>query len=81
MWLDDPRLDLLPTDSYYEGQTQEFSNPPVGKGLSKYIDNLPKSCELRRLDKNLIFRTEWGPDDVRVAGGVETWEKHTLAIV
>ena len=75
MWLDDPRIDLLPGDNYYDGRVLEFYNRPVGKGLSKYLDNLPDDCILRRLDRNSIMQTEWGPDDVRSSSGVEIWEK------
>jgi hypothetical protein len=50
MWLDDPRIDLLPGDNYYDGRTLEFYDRPIGKGLSKYIDKLPDDCELHRLD-------------------------------
>jgi RimJ/RimL family protein N-acetyltransferase len=78
MWLDDPRLDLLPPKPYYDGRTLEFYNRPVGKGLSKYLDNIPADCELRRLDRNSIMQTEWGPDDVRLAGGAEVWEKEYI---
>ena len=75
MWLDDPRLDLLPSEPYYDGRTLEFYDRPIGKGLVKYLDNLPDDCKLRRLDKNLIMHTEWGPDDVCAVGSVEEWEK------
>ena len=77
MWCDDPRIDLLPEEKYYDGWTLEFYNRPIGNGLSEYIDNLPDDCELHRLDQNLIMQTEWGADDVRSAGGTEKWEnKH-----
>jgi RimJ/RimL family protein N-acetyltransferase len=75
MWLDDPRIDQLPGDNYYDGWTLEFYNRPIGKGLSKYINSLPDDCELHRLDRNLIMQTEWGTDDVQFAGGAEKWEK------
>ena len=58
MWLDDPRLDLLPPEPYYDGRTLEFYDRPIGKGLSKYLDHLPNSYELRRLDKHLIMQTQ-----------------------
>lgn len=78
MWLDDARLDLLPGDNTYDGRTLEFYDRPIGEGLTQYIDALPSGCELHRLDKNLVMQTEWGPDDVRAAGGVESWEKEYL---
>jgi len=78
MWLDDPRLDLLPKDNDYDGRTLEFYDRPIGQGLSKYLGNLPGDCELLPLDKNLIMQTEWGPEDVRIAGSVEIWEKQYM---
>jgi GNAT superfamily N-acetyltransferase len=75
LWLDDPRLELLPPEPDYDGRTLEFYNRPLGTRLAKYLDNLPDGCDLRRLDRNLILRTEWGPGDVRSAGGIEIWEK------
>jgi len=75
LWLDDPRLDLLPPEHYYDGRTLEFYNRPIGKRLSKYLDSLPNGCELKRLDKHLIMQTEWGLDDVSAVGGVDIWEK------
>ncbi|MCB0186744.1 MAG: GNAT family N-acetyltransferase, partial [Caldilineaceae bacterium] len=28
----------------------------------------------RRMDRDLILRSEWGPEDVAYAGGIEAWE-------
>ena len=78
MWLDDPRLDQLPGDNYYDGRTLEFYHRPIGKSLSKYIESIPDECKLHRLDRNLILQTEWGPDDVQFAGGIDAWEKNFL---
>ena len=75
MWLDDPRLDLLPPGAYYDGRTLEFYDRPIGEGLAKYLNPLPDDCELLRLDKNLILETEWGPEDVLAASGVDAWEQ------
>ena len=74
LWLDDPRLALLPPGAYYDGRVLEFYNRPIGKGLSKYLNHIPSDFQLHRLDKNLIMQTEWGPDDVRAVGGVDIWE-------
>jgi RimJ/RimL family protein N-acetyltransferase len=78
LWLDDPRHDLLPPDPYYDGRTLEFYDRPTGRGLDEYLHKIPEGCEIRRLDRNLIMRTEWGPDDVAFAGGIEVWEKTSL---
>jgi RimJ/RimL family protein N-acetyltransferase len=77
-WLDDPRQDLLPPDPYYEGRALEFYHRPIGQGLDQYLRRIPEGCEVRQLDRDLIMRTEWGPDDVRLAGGIEVWEKTSL---
>jgi GNAT superfamily N-acetyltransferase len=75
LWLDDPRQDLLPPDAYYDGRTLEFYDRPIGKGLDKHLHKIPQGCEIRRLDRGLIMRTEWGLGDVQFAGGIEVWEK------
>jgi len=73
--LDDPRLKMLPPGAYYDGRTFEFYDRPIGEGLAKYLNPLPDDCELHRLDRHLILQTEWGPEDVLAAGGVDAWEK------
>ncbi|MCP4537326.1 MAG: GNAT family N-acetyltransferase [Chloroflexi bacterium] len=75
LWDGDPRHDLLPPDPYYDGRTLEFYDRPIGRGLDAYLRKIPEGCEIRRLDRDLIMRTEWGPDDVQFAGGIEAWEK------
>lgn len=75
LWLDDPRQNLLPPDPYYDGRVLEFYDRPIGRGLDEYLRKVPEGCEIRRLDRDLIMRTEWGPDDVQSAGGIEVWEK------
>lgn len=74
-WLDDPRMALLPPDPDYDGCTLEFYARPRGEGLEPYLDHLPDRAVLRRLDRELILRTEWGPEDVRAVGGLDVWEK------
>lgn len=76
LWLDDPRQDLLPPDPYYDGRTLEFYDRPIGRGLDEYLRGVPEGYQICRLDRDLIMRTEWGPDDVRFAGGLEAWEKN-----
>lgn len=75
LWLNDPRQELLPPEPNYDGRVLEFYNRPIGEGLAQYLDRLPDDCVLRRLDRDLILRTEWGPDDVKAMGGIEVWEK------
>lgn len=75
MWLDDPRRTLLPPDPDYDGRVLEFYGRSPGEGLTQFLDPLPDGFELRRLDRGLILRTEWGPGDVQAAGSLDNWEK------
>lgn len=75
MWLDDPRIALLPPGLYYDGRTMEFYDRPIGEGLDTFLQQVPADCEIRRLDRELILRTEWGPGDVKLVGGLDVWEK------
>jgi RimJ/RimL family protein N-acetyltransferase len=75
LWLEDPRLSLLPPDPDYDGRTLEFYDHPVGKGLESFLRQVPNGCEIRRMDRELVMSTEWGPADVRFAGGLEAWEQ------
>lgn len=75
LWEDDPRLHLLPLDPDYDGRTLEFYDRPAGEGLDPYVRQVPADCMIKRLDRDLIMRTEWGPNDVAFAGGLESWEK------
>jgi RimJ/RimL family protein N-acetyltransferase len=77
----DPRLALLPPDPYYDGWTLEFYDRPLGQGLEAWLSQLPAGCDLRRLDRSLILRTEWGPNDVAYYGGLDAWEKICLGYV
>ena len=74
LYPDDPRLDLLPPNPYYDGWVLEYYDRPVNRSLGGIIGQLPDDCELRRLDRDLILRTQWGPDDVAFAGGLDAWE-------
>ena len=78
LWLDDPRVDLLPRDPDYDGRTLEFYGRAIGKELDAYLQKIPQGCEFRRLDRDLIMLTEWGADDVRLIGGIEAWEETCL---
>lgn len=76
MWLDDPRLSLLPPNPAYDGRTLEFYDRPTGKELDQYLQPLPEGCQIQRLNRDLIMRTEWGPNDVAAWGGLEAWEQN-----
>lgn len=76
MWPDDPRIAYLPTDPYYDGWTLEFYDRPTGEGLDCFLRQVPADCQIKRIDRDLILRTEWGPGDVQLAGGIEAWEKN-----
>lgn len=75
LWHDDPRLQLLPPNPDYDGYTLEFYDRPIGQGLDVYVQQAPADCQIKRLDRDLIIRTEWGPNDVKHAGGLDMWEK------
>ncbi len=76
MWDDDPRLSLLPGDLCYDGRTLEFYDRPSGQGLDELLAALPADCSLRRMDRELVLRTEWGPGDVELMGGLDAWERN-----
>ena len=71
----DPRIRYLPLDPAYDGLTLEFYDRPIGEGLDTYLRQVPSDCMITRLDRDLILRTEWGPNDVKFYGGIEIWEK------
>jgi RimJ/RimL family protein N-acetyltransferase len=75
LWPDDPRLALLPPNPDYDGRTLQFYDRPIGEGLEQYLFPLPEGCQIHRLDRDLIMRTQWGPKDVAMRGGLEAWEK------
>jgi hypothetical protein len=78
---DDPRLALFPPDAYYDNTVLEFYDRPIGKGLEAILCQVPADCVLRRLDRDLILRTEWGPGDVAFYGGLDAWEKSGFGYV
>ena len=71
----DPRIRYLPPDPWYDGRTLEFYDRPIGEGLHTYLQRVPADCTIKRLDRDLIMRTEWGPDDVKAIGGIDIWEQ------
>lgn len=75
VWLDEPHEALLPANPDYDGRTLEFYDRPIGKGLAPYFAHLPEGYALRRMDRELVMRTEWGPQDVEQMGGLDAWEK------
>ena len=72
---DDPRLAYFPPDPYYDNCVLEFYDRPIGQGLEPYLRQVPADCAIRRLNRDLILRTEWGPNDVAFYGGLDQWEK------
>jgi hypothetical protein len=48
---------------------------PPGRASSQYLRQVPAGCAIRRLDRDLVLRTEWGPADVAFFGGLDGWEK------
>ncbi len=78
---DDPRLALFPPDPYYDNCVLEFYDRPIGQGLDQYLRQVPTDCEICRLDRDLVMRTEWGPGDVAFFGGLDAWEKACFGYV
>ncbi|MBV7327812.1 GNAT family N-acetyltransferase [Chloroflexi bacterium TSY] len=78
---DDPRLKLLPPDPHYDGRILEFYDRPIGRGLDHILSQIPDDLALRRLDRELIMRTQWGPDDVEWMGGLDAWERNCFGYV
>jgi hypothetical protein len=78
---DDPRLAYFPPDPYYDNCVLEFYDRPIGQGLEPYLRQVPADCAIRQLDRDLILRTEWGPNDVAFQGGLDAWEKTCLGYV
>ncbi len=78
---DDPRLAYLPPDPYYDACVLEFYDRPTGQGLEPYLRQVPADYMIRRLDRDLILRTEWGPNDVAFHGGLDNWEKACFGYV
>lgn len=78
---EDPRLAYFPSDPCYDNCVLEFYDRPTGQGLELYLCQVPADCVIRRLDRDLILRTEWGPDDVAFFGGLDVWEKTCFGYV
>ncbi len=78
LWLDDSRVKLLPSNVDEESFSIDFYDRPLGEGLNRYLDAVPFDCTMRRADRELIMRTEWGPGDVAHHGGLDVWEQKCL---
>ncbi len=77
----DPRLAYFPPDTYHDNCVLEFYDRPIGQGLEPYLRQVPADCVIHRLDRDLILRTEWGPNDVAFYGGLDAWEKTCFGYV
>lgn len=78
---DDSRLELLPTDIHYDGRSLEFYDHSVGQGLDRILNQVPDGFELRRTDRELVLRTQWGPYDVEWWGGLDGWAQNQVGFV
>lgn len=52
MWLDDPRIELLPPGPSYDGCTLEFYDRPIGEGLDALLRRISPDCAFRRIDRD-----------------------------
>lgn len=77
----DPRLDLLPPDIHYDGRSLEFFERTSGVGLDQILNQIPEGLELRQMDREIVMRTQWGPDDVEWWGGLDGWEQNQIGFV
>lgn len=78
MWPDDERIDLLPPGVDEISESIDFYDRPIGNGLESYLNHIPNDCIVRRADRELIMRTQWGADDVAYHGGLDAWEEKCI---
>lgn len=78
LWPDDPRQAWLPSPIDEISYSIDFYDRPIGAGLDQYLHAIPAGCTVRRADRDLIMRTQWGPDDVAYHGGFDAWEKKCI---
>lgn len=74
---DDPRIAVLPAGSDYDGWTLEFFDR-AGVDLEKMITKAPVSCELRRIDEEMVQRSEGLAGWCAHFGGVDAFLRHNL---
>ena len=70
LWHDDPRLQLLPPSPDYDGLAIDFTNRPVGEGLSQFLP-LPGGCRLQPIDDGLFHGLAHPERYVSVFGSAE----------
>jgi len=58
LWPGDPRIELLPSDTDYDGFTLDFTGRLIGAGLDAYLRQLPDGCNMRNLDRELFERSQ-----------------------
>ena len=46
--------------------------------LQEIISKTPTGLDLRRVDREIVLKTQWGPADVEAAGGLDAWEQQYL---
>lgn len=78
VWPTDPRTALLPQTFDEESLSIDFYDRSLGQGLDCYCNALPDNCTIRRANRELIMRTEWGPGDVDYQGGLDAWEERCI---
>ena len=76
----DRRFEMLPPDPDYIGSTLEFTDRPVGQGLDAWLRQLPKDCQLHRVDRELFERCLERDLLVSIFGDVETALKNGFGL-
>jgi hypothetical protein len=76
-----PNINLLPKNPDYDGHALEFRNRLMSTNrLQDILSKIPASLDLRKVDRELVLKTQWGPEDVETAGGLEAWEQQYLGV-
>jgi GNAT superfamily N-acetyltransferase len=58
LWPEDRRFHLLPSGANYDGSVLEFTDRPVGEGLTGHLGHMPDGCEIRHMDRSLFERCD-----------------------
>lgn len=71
LWPDDPLVASLPDDPQYEGSAIDYLDRPVGEGLETLFQTVPDGCSLCPMTAEILLRSPWYADRLRMHGSVE----------